>query len=1586
MNTIRIRRKLGKPQGFMLGAALIALLSFGSTTFAAPAASEPLPRKAAEAGDRFSLILKKDGSLWAWGQNSNKLGMGSNANTIYEKPVKVTGISEVAAISTGAYHTLAVKSDGTVWAWGENGGGALGIGSEPREVNVPHQVKGPGGEGFLTDVVDVAVGDTYSLALKQDGTVWQWGTLHTFQSATPVPVTGEQGLGVLSGIAKIDAGQDFALALKNDGSVLQWGNSFYILSAPSMVPQKVQGLDQVKAIGHGNYHALAVRAEGTVWAWGANFSGMLGDGSKSDSLTPVQVKLPGGEPLQQVQAVTGANLTSYAIKEDGTVWSWGDSNNGMLGIGELTEDTYFGSPYALQVKGEDGIGSLSQVASLSGSEAWSNLILASKTDGTFSGWGKNGEKQLVNTAIDTYTVPVKLDIRDDATDTTPPSPVSFIPAQGAVNVTVDAAVKVTFDEAIADGPALSSIVITDSSGAPVSGVTTAVQDRELQIEHAAFTPQQAYTVKIPAQAVKDTAGNANAAEIKWTFTTAGAPVKSAQPLADKLSFRSDSLTGQPGAVAGAAVVKAYKLPAKQELLGTAAADPSGAFQLAIPDPSAAVQTVYVTATEDGKAESDPTAVIRKPVSPADVFLHLPGGGTVSENQTLEVEVQVANYADLYGAQLQIKFDPAKLKLADSLPIQVGDLWNGHSAALFLNQDPARLQQGILTFAGTLRGEATGLQGSQPTSIVKIRFVAIGAPGKTAIELPVDGVKLAALPRGTSALPIPAHTAGSGDISIIPGPSAGKATVSLAASAHEVQAGQPFTVRVNADEYKGVYGAQFQLTYDPARLTVQDEDPAKPGVQVRAGSLFGTAVTQQVYNLVDTSQGLITFASMLRVGTSGVSGSEPASIAEITFIPIADLTGDTRIALKAGQVKLAGYPSGGPANWQLPVELADHTVTVKVNPARPDTQAPVWPPDASLTASGVTSSAVTLKWTPATDDIAVSSYKIWKETWSNASVTDSVYGGGAGLSVAEAVYVKQEAALVPGTQTEWTLSELESGTAYRFTVEAGDLAGHWSTGGPAVTVTTPPGSGSPDKEAPRWPQGARLEATSIGVNEVNLKWPTATDNTAVTAYRLYRGTTLIATVTDTVYKVSGLSSDTSYIFAVIAGDAAGNWSDKLERSFTTDRYSSGSGSGSCCGASTPPTTFPSTENGIVLPKTYLRTTKETLAGGALSTLVTVDEEALGKALSQLKNAAASAQRITISVEPAEPTVRLQLPASILLKSAADTPKAVILLEAGAVRYELPVGQISYEAIAKKLGADSKQVKLTLTASALTGTALEQLKGRLKGMSLLSDAVEFTVTAEGGGQSQVIDRFNGTMVKRMFVISEQDANQLTGVRFEQNGPVFVPTVIQTIGGKRVAVLMSPTNSAYGVVKYRKTFLDTEGHWAQADIELLASKLVVQGTAEDRFTPDTNVTRAEFASLLVRSLGLPVHQADVPFKDVRTGDWFYDTVGTAVNAGLIEGFEDGTFQPGATITREQMAVMIARALKTAGSAPKAGHAGALDAFRDQNAVSAWAKEALSLSVDLGLMNGMTDSTIEPANHATRAQAAVILKRLLRYAGYIH
>ncbi|MFD0960702.1 S-layer homology domain-containing protein [Paenibacillus chungangensis] len=168
--------------------------------------------------------------------------------------------------------------------------------------------------------------------------------------------------------------------------------------------------------------------------------------------------------------------------------------------------------------------------------------------------------------------------------------------------------------------------------------------------------------------------------------------------------------------------------------------------------------------------------------------------------------------------------------------------------------------------------------------------------------------------------------------------------------------------------------------------------------------------------------------------------------------------------------------------------------------------------------------------------------------------------------------------------------------------------------------------------------------------------------------------------------------------------------------------------------------------------------------------------------------------------------------------------------------------------------------------------------------------------------------------------------------------------------------------------------------------ASKLIVNGVTDSRFAPDTDITRAEFTALLVRALGLylnPDGQTS-DFADVAVNAWYRPAVEAAVNAGLASGLSPDRFAPNERITREQMAVMVARALSFTGK-EAAADMGVLGSFTDRTSISAWAADALAQAVAAGIIMGMPGGTIMPSEHATRAQATAMLKRLLQYTEFI-
>ena len=172
----------------------------------------------------------------------------------------------------------------------------------------------------------------------------------------------------------------------------------------------------------------------------------------------------------------------------------------------------------------------------------------------------------------------------------------------------------------------------------------------------------------------------------------------------------------------------------------------------------------------------------------------------------------------------------------------------------------------------------------------------------------------------------------------------------------------------------------------------------------------------------------------------------------------------------------------------------------------------------------------------------------------------------------------------------------------------------------------------------------------------------------------------------------------------------------------------------------------------------------------------------------------------------------------------------------------------------------------------------------------------------------------------------------------------------------------------------FDDIKDHWAKADIMAMYRIGVVSGVSETTFEPDRNVTRAEFAALIARALKL-TEDAPSKFSDVEKGSWYEASVNACAKAEIITGF-DGKFRPGDTITRNEMAVIIANAYSYLG---KKGENGGIDKFADKAAIADWAKPAVDVCTSVGLISGMTDSTFEGDKTATRAQAASILRRLL-------
>lgn len=327
-----------------------------------PAAVAGPPLVAARENQSF--LLKPDSTLWAIGSNQD--GASQFAYTFNTFDFRGSAARYVGngytAISLGRSHRLALKEDGSLWVWGENYYGQLGV---PDYQELPVKL----GDGFQA----IAAGDTFSLAVKSDGTLLAWGDNSSGQLGTGNTIPSPTPVRTGSGYKAVAAGYGFALALKTDGSLWAWGeNSVGQLGDGTtdrrLLPTRVgEGYCSIVA---GMAYAFGRKCDGTLWAWGDNSGNQLGDGTRNPTLLPIKI----GSNFADMAA---GYAHSYGLKTDGSLWAWGYNDQGQIGPG--TADAY--STPTLIGKDYQSIA------------AGSYHSIATKLDGSVLAWGNNDAGQ-----------------------------------------------------------------------------------------------------------------------------------------------------------------------------------------------------------------------------------------------------------------------------------------------------------------------------------------------------------------------------------------------------------------------------------------------------------------------------------------------------------------------------------------------------------------------------------------------------------------------------------------------------------------------------------------------------------------------------------------------------------------------------------------------------------------------------------------------------------------------------------------------------------------------------------------------------------------------------------------------------------------------------------------------------------------------------------------------------------------------------------------------------------------------------------------------------------------------------------------
>jgi alpha-tubulin suppressor-like RCC1 family protein len=282
--------------------------------------------KSVSAGYQSTLAVKTDGTLWAWGDNDfGQLGTGNFVAK--NAPVQVGTASDWKEVSCGENHVIALKTNGTLWAWGDNIFGQLGEGGILPMSNIPVQV------GLDSDWQTISAGSYHNLALKTNGALWAWGWNFAGQvgDGTTTDVLFPTQIALGSTFKAISTGAYFSHAIKTNGTLWAWGDSSFGQLGDGttnffITPTQIGTANDWKSVDGGDSFTLAIKTNGTLWSWGANFEGNLGDGTLIDHYAPLQVGT-----YTNWKSISAKFYHVSGVKNNGTLWAWGFNLYGQLG-------------------------------------------------------------------------------------------------------------------------------------------------------------------------------------------------------------------------------------------------------------------------------------------------------------------------------------------------------------------------------------------------------------------------------------------------------------------------------------------------------------------------------------------------------------------------------------------------------------------------------------------------------------------------------------------------------------------------------------------------------------------------------------------------------------------------------------------------------------------------------------------------------------------------------------------------------------------------------------------------------------------------------------------------------------------------------------------------------------------------------------------------------------------------------------------------------------------------------------------------------------------------------------------------------
>jgi len=333
-----------------------------------------------------SYAIQTDGSLLSWGDNSRGQ-LGDNSTTPRYEPTRVVDMEDVVTVSASPTFALGVKSDATLWAWGDHVLAPLSGEDNSAERRRPVVV--------MDHVHDVSVGVTHMMAIGIDGSLWTAGANDRGQLGDGSTADSNRFIHIMDGIVAASAGHFHSMAVGADGTLWAWGDNSDGLLGDGTTEDRhtpIQIMENIRALSTNGSHTMVITADGNLWGWGDNRSGQVGDGTEVSSRTPVHI-------MDDVVAVSVGGAGGWrggrtmAIRSDGSLWGWGNNDNGWLGAGLIRNQL---EPVHIR----------DNVAAVVSSDFDTTLVL--DTGGNLYVWGNNRWGQVGNGTTESQDLPMEI--------------------------------------------------------------------------------------------------------------------------------------------------------------------------------------------------------------------------------------------------------------------------------------------------------------------------------------------------------------------------------------------------------------------------------------------------------------------------------------------------------------------------------------------------------------------------------------------------------------------------------------------------------------------------------------------------------------------------------------------------------------------------------------------------------------------------------------------------------------------------------------------------------------------------------------------------------------------------------------------------------------------------------------------------------------------------------------------------------------------------------------------------------------------------------------------------------------------------